>query len=206
MTSERRPTPSSRKPLTTGASARAPWSRRAWTGVLTAAAMLALAGCIVVDDDDDDDIIIVDDPPPPDPFIESVPIDQGEGLSADPGEGAGVFVEYLGDGTWSIWTTCDSEFTGSACLYDIFATAPDIRATGEDDLEGSDVILQDFDTLQLQADTTNDFDGMVFATRPGEPVQIEVWLDGALDGSLVFWVADGVILQGLPTNPVIFVP
>jgi hypothetical protein len=47
---------------------------------------------------------------------------------------------------------------------------------------------------------------MVFATRPGEPVQIEVWLDGALDGSLVFWVADGVILQGLPTNPVIFVP
>jgi hypothetical protein len=165
----------------------------------------AAPACLVVDDDDDD-VIVVDDPPPPDPVIESVPIDQGEGLSADPGEGAGVFVEYLGDGSWSVWTTCDSELTGTACLYDIFATAPDIRVTAEDDLEGPDVILQDLDTLQLQVDTTNDFDGMVFATVPGEPVQIEVWLDGALDGSLVFWVAQGTILQGLPTNPANFVP
>jgi hypothetical protein len=160
----------------------------------------------VVDDDDNDDIIVVDDPPPPDPVIDSVPIDQGEGLSADPGEGAGVFVEYLGDGSWSVWTTCDTDLTGSVCLYDIFATAPDVRLTGEDDLEGPDVVLQDLDTLQLQADTTNDFDGMVFATSPGEPVLIEVWLDGALDGSLVFWVAEGTILKGLPTNPALFVP
>jgi hypothetical protein len=185
---------------------RASGSYRAWTGVLTAAAMLSFgAGCIVVDDDGDDDVIIVDDNPPA-PVIESVPIDQGEGLSQEPGEGAGVFVEYLGDGNWSIWTTCDSEFSGVACLYDIFATAPDIRATGEDDLEGLDVIFEDFDTLQLQADTTNDFDGMVFAAAPGEPVQIEVWLDGALDGRLVFWVAEGTVLQGLPTNPTLFVP
>ena len=111
-------------------------SRRVWTGVLTSCAILASVaapGCIVVDDDPDyydpnEEVIIVDD----DPVIESVPIDAGSGLSADPGEGAGVFVEFLGDGQWNVWLTCDTELTGRSCAYDIYATANGIIATGED--------------------------------------------------------------------------
>lgn len=185
-------------------------SRRVWTGVLTSCAILASVvapGCIVVDDDPDyydpnEEVIIVDD----DPVIESVPIDAGSGLSADPGEGAGVFVEFLGDGQWNVWLTCDTELTGRSCAYDIYATANGIVATGEDDLEADDGLYEDFNSLQLSADTTVDFDDMLFTTDPGEPVEIEVWLDGQLDGSLVFWVADGTILKGLPTNPTLFVP
>lgn len=181
-------------------------ARALCTGVLGSAAMLAFAaapGCIVVDDDhDDDDIIIVDD----EPTIESVPIDLGSGISAEPGDGAGIFVEYLGDGEWNVWLTCDTNKTGRSCAYDIFATGDDIVASGEDDLEAEDAIYEDFDQVSLYADTTDDYDGFFFKADPGEAVAIEVWLDGAPDGSLVFWVADGTLLQGMPTNPTFFVP
>ena len=182
--------------------------RTLWTGVLgsvVSGAILAIAaapGCIVVDDDHDDDVIIIDD----EPTIESVPIDVGSGISSEPGDGAGIFVEYLGDGEWSVWLTCDTNKTGRSCAYDIFATGEDIVATGEDDLEMEDTIYEDLDEVSLYADTTDDFDGFLFKANPGEAVAIEVWLDGAPDSSLVFWVADNTLLQGMPTNPTLFVP
>ena len=174
-----------------------------WTGVLGSAAILALAvgpGCIIVDDEEHYDDV------PIEPAIDSVPIDVGSGISSEPGDGAGVFVEYLGDGEWTVWLTCDTNETGRSCSFDIFARGEDIVAIGEDDLEMEDTIYEDFDEVSLYADTTDDFDGFVFRANPGEPVAIEVWLDGAPDGDFVFWVADGTLLKGMPSNPTLFVP
>ena len=181
-------------------------TRSLWTAVLARLPLLisASTGCIVVDDDDDwnDDQVIVDD----DPEIQTVPIDAGETLQADPGEGVGVFVEYLGGGAWNVWATCDSEFSGVSCAYDVFVNADGLSVDDDRDLEGGDFIEEDFDFAHFGFETDFDTDGATFSTFDDEPVQIEVWLDGVPDGRIVFWAANDTIYEGLPTNPAIFQP
>ncbi|MBL8741068.1 MAG: hypothetical protein JNK04_08245 [Myxococcales bacterium] len=164
----------------------------------------ASTGCIVVDDDDDwnDDEVIIDD----DPEIQTVPIDAGETLQADPGEGVGVFVEYLGGGDWNVWATCDSEFSGYSCSYDVFVNADGLIVGDDRDLEADDFIEEDLDFAHFGFETDFDTDGVEFSTFNDEPVQIEVWLDGVPDGRIVFWAANDTIYEGLPTNPAIFQP
>lgn len=169
-------------------------------------AMLASAtnGCIVVTDDDTEEpVVVVDDPPP---AVETVPIDTGAKLEADPGLGAGVFVEYDGNGNWNVWATCDTEVSGAACGYDVFITGDALTATDEVDLEGRDFVEATSDGLHLFTDTDFDIDGVSFSGFIDDPVQIEVWVDGAPDPSLVFWVANGDIWEGMPTNPSRFAP
>ncbi len=177
-----------------------------WTAVLAFAALtVPAAGCIVVDDDHDDEVIIIDDDPPP--VVEVVPIDEGGALEADPGEGVGVFVEYRGAGEWNVWVTCDTEFSGFSCAYDLFVTAPDIVVTDDVDLESDDFLDHEFDTLHAGFDTDRDVDGVTFSIFEGDPIELEVWLDGEPNGSLVFWTANnGDIFEGMPSNPAIFQP
>lgn len=181
-----------------------PGAHRVWTAVLAALPLAAgLTGCIVVDDDDP---YYYDDPPVVDDDIATVGIDEGATLDAEPGVGAGVFIEYLGFGEWSIWTTCDTERTGYSCEYDVFVSAEGLDYVTDSDLEGGDYLDVDFERAHAELSTDYDFDGFTFETFEGEPVLIEVWLDGVPDGSLVFWVENGDIWQGLPTNPTWFVP
>lgn len=173
--------------------------------VLTAAVPLAVGatGCVVYDDDgyyDDDGGIIIDDDVP------TVGIDSGETLDAAPGEGVGVFVEYADDGRWNIWTTCDTEFSEFSCTFDIFIEADGLGIVEDVDLERGDFIEEDFDTAHIGLETDVDFDGFTFDTFNDEPVRIEVWLDGKLDPSFVFWVDGGQVWQGMPDNPTWFVP
>ncbi|NUP04431.1 MAG: hypothetical protein HOW73_00030 [Polyangiaceae bacterium] len=178
----------------------------AWTAVLAGLPLLVgLSGCIVVDDDDDyyeddDGGVIIDDD------IASVGIDEGATLDADPGYGAGVFIESYGYGEWDIWTTCDTEITGYECQYDVFVSGGGLEFNTDIDLEGNDFIEEDFERVHIGMDTDYDTDGASLYAYDGEPLIIEVWLDGRADGSLVFWVENGEIWQGLPTNPTQFVP
>jgi hypothetical protein len=186
-----------------------PRTRSLWTVVLAGLPLLlsASTGCIVVDDDDswdDDDDIYV--PEPGDPAIETVPIDEGETLQADPGEGVGVFVEYLGSGQWNVWASCDTEFSGVACTYDVFVTADGLIIEDDLDLEDNDFIDEDFDFAHFGFDTDFDTDGVAFSTFTGDPVQVEVWLDGVDDASVVFWAANDKIYEGMPSNPAVFQP
>ncbi len=181
-------------------------TRSLWTVVLAGLPLLlsASTGCIVVDDDGDydDDPIIIDD----DPAIETVPIDAGETLQADPGEGVGVFVEYLGGGEWNVWATCDTEFSGFNCIYDVFVDADGLIVEDDLDLEEKDFVEEDIDFAHFGFDTDFDTDGVAFSTFAGDPVQIEVWLDGSPDASIVFWAANDTIYEGMPTNPSVFQP
>jgi len=181
-------------------------ARPLWTAVLAGLPLLlsASTGCIVVDDDNghyEDEEIIIEDPE-----IQTVPIDAGETLEADPGEGVGVFVEYLGGGDWNVWATCDTEFSGFSCTYDIFVSADGVSLRDDIDLEDGDFVEEDFDVLQAGFDTDFDTDGISFSTFTDDPVQIEVWLDGELNGSVVFWAANDTIYEGMPTNPAVFQP
>ncbi len=171
--------------------------------VLGSAAAMA-PGCIVVDDDHDDHYY--EDPPPPAAEIYSVSIDEGAQLQADPGEGVGVFVEYQGAGLWRIWTTCDTNVTGASCTFDLYLEGFSVDLSASEDLEGSDEIEERGDLLRLALSTGADTDGVVVQAEDDQPLRVEVWLDGALDGQYVSWVSGGEVRTSPPSNPVDFTP
>jgi hypothetical protein len=197
-------------------------SQRVWPAILTAAAVAAMTtgGCVFHDDDErrhhddeweDDDGTPPVQPPdqPEDPMLLTIDTDQI--IEAEPGEGVGLFVEYAAGGFWRMWTSCDTNYSGQACQFDacvsIVNGSSDIRLAEGEELEGSDRIelLSDGWTC-LSAETDADLDGLLFETEPGAVVRFEVSLDGFLDGRYVYWVGDGVLHAGAPTNPVDFVP
>lgn len=172
----------------------------------------ALTGCIIVDGDNDGRTTVIDNNPPPvvtEPM--TVTIDSDVALDASPGDGVGVFVEYYAGGTYRIWTTCDTAFSGNACAFDIFTsvdTTSAIIATTEENLEGIDSITVNpgQGTVDLRFDTGNDYDAAVIDVTPGAILRVEVFLDGQSDSRFTYWFGNGVLHEGAPTNPIDFNP
>lgn len=140
-----------------------------------------------------------------------VAIATGETMTSDPGNGAGVFVEYHGDGEWKIWTTCDSLRTGTTCRYrldldaEAGASIQQVRVDGS----GTDsvVLMNSKQSAITSLSTGDEIDAIQFRMDPpGASLQLEAQLDGQADGRLIFWVGPDVLHTGAPTNPVIFDP
>jgi hypothetical protein len=180
------------------------WLRRHGMRCLAALAFGAVAGggagCFVVFDghDRDDGTVVADSP-------EEVNIDPGA-LEADPGEGVGVFVEHNGEGEWHVWTTCDTEKSGTYCPYDIFLSGNDLSYVTEEDLEDDDTLETSFEEARLYINTDNDTDGVRFSTDNGAPLIVEVYLDGQPASEFLYWLDNGEVWTGAPSNPVAFVP
>src|SRR3954469_10675498 len=106
-----------------------------------------------------------DNPPPAQGDIESAAIDSDQLLDADPGAGAGAFIEYEAGGTYHVTTSCD---TGQACNWDIVVTPLDDAAllgVSPVDLESDDsVTLGSGNQVRLVAQTGKDFDGFTLQT------------------------------------------
>lgn len=171
----------------------------------------ALTGCIIVDGNDDRTTVIDNNPPPvvTEPML--VTIDSDVALDATPGDGVGVFVEYYAGGTYRIWTTCDTSFSGNACAFDIFTSVDSssaIVATTEENLEGADTITVNpgQGTVDLRFDTGSDYDSAVIDVTPGAVLRVEVFLDGVSDSRFTYWFGNGVLHEGAPTNPLDFTP
>jgi hypothetical protein len=181
--------------------------------IASASALLLSAlvsGCVVhVDDDghyDDDDH--VDDSPPPttDPYL--AVIDRGQTLSTTLGEGAALFVEYAGDGEWTLWTSCDTLLYGASCVYDVYVSsqAPISDATRVD-LEGDDYAEYDgTHGLYFGPETSTHRDALTFVTEPGALIQVDVFLDGLAAPAYLIWHGEGVVQNGAPFMPVLFLP
>lgn len=196
-----------------------PGSHRLWSTILTAAAVgvATMSGCTFIDHDHrDDDAWVEDDPWQPEelPGTQSpllVRIDADQVIESPTGEGVGLFVEYGAGGFWRLWTTCDTNHSAQSCWFDACASivdgSSDIRFAAGEELEGEDRIelFSDGQTC-MSVDTDTDIDGVTFETEPGALVRLEVWLDGFLESRYVYWVGDGVLHTGAPTNPVDFAP
>jgi hypothetical protein len=145
--------------------------------------------------------------PPADTVPEST-IDTGATMGEiQAGEGAGTFVEYLGDGRWHVFTACDTKLSGADCQWDIITSVADgdeITSFDEDRLEGSDFLdfYNQSTGVRLVADTTNDFDGYYFDATSGATVRVDVYLDGAPAPRFIYWIGDGGVHSGAPSNPV----
>lgn len=135
-------------------------------------------------------------------------IDTGQGFELDPGGGVGVFVEYEGDGRYRVSTTCDSAFTGYACYFDLL-----IRTEGGEILDYQGEALED-DGLDWYEDgalgfrtiTEYDHDAVVIDTEPGSVLSVDVLLDCGCGNAYLFWIGDGAIHAGAPSNPLEFEP
>lgn len=188
--------------------------RAAFGALVALATPELLAGCIIVTEDTEPDVIYVESPPPAAPPAETPSdtpvlstIDTDYLLSAEPGDGVGVFVEYAAGGNWSIRTTCDANTSGYACTFDVNAIVVDETATIDSidrpELEGADYVEPiDNYGLHFHAETDVDTDRVTFHTAPGAIVQFDVVLDGKDGGRFFYWFGDGVLHQGAPTNPI----
>jgi len=147
--------------------------------------------------------------PPPSTDIEEATIDADQLLDVDPGVGAGAFIEYESGGVYHVTTSCDVA-SGSDCLWDIVVTPLDsakIESFAPLDLEKDDSLaFGSGNQLRLVAYTGRDFDGFSFQTDPGAGVQVDALLDDGAANRYIFWVGDGALHSGAPTNPVDLLP
>jgi hypothetical protein len=141
-----------------------------------------------------------------------VAIVTGQTLSTDLGKGAGVFVEYAGAGQWHVWTSCDSLLvSGSQCRYDLFFTPESgstIAGAKLDPSVGSVSSTSTSAEAHVITTTGSNAVDLVLST-PGSGLMIEARIDGDPDPHIFYWAGPegaGVIHQGAPTNPALFVP
>lgn len=124
-------------------------------------------------------------------------IDTGSTLNLDPGKGAGVTAEYLGDGAWRIATACDTTYSGYACQWDLLVVALDghIKSFSPESLERNDLLdwsdSPDGDAVRLVASNDYDLDAFTLDVTPGTTVSIDVLLDNQCGGTLLSWLEYG---------------
>lgn len=126
------------------------------------------------------------------------------------GTGAGVFVEYASGGTWRVFTSCDTKTSRYSCQFDIIVDASDgVQDFAPEGLESSDgdwVDWTDDGAVRLVATTAYGSDGLTFVTEPGATARIDVFLDDAPAPRYIYWVGDGGLHRGAPSNPIDLAP
>ena len=152
--------------------------------------------------------------PTPEPVRPAeVPIATHETLVSDGGKGIGVYVEYLGEGLWHLWTTCDTIYSNVSCSFALTGTPETGTVVGDvqraDASNAGDSLgTLSRDSFDVRLTTANEIDGVtVRLGTPGAALTLAASLDGVSDPAMIFWVGpDGLHDRGAPTNPVTFVP
>jgi len=134
-------------------------------------------------------------------------IDTGETLTTEKGKGAGVFIEYADGGRWHVFTSCDYDLYHEACAWDLLATVQSSGLISNAVIESAetgdgDRLYSDGASVNLVVSTASDFDGMTFQTTPGATVRFDVLLSGASDARYIYWVGEGGVHSGAPSNPI----
>jgi hypothetical protein len=61
-------------------------------------------------------------------------------------------------------------------------------------------------SYQLLASTSSDIDGFSFDSTPGAAVMVDAYLGNTCALPYFFWIGDGALHSGAPTNPLVLVP
>ena len=148
-------------------------------------------------------------PASPSPMLAVVDTDQV--MHADPGQGVGVFTEYLAGGRWHIWWTCDTTISKQECDVSVSATAAAGTITNVDagELNGGQVASPTPSRVEARVKTSTQVSGITFATTAGSVITLEATIGGLKEGpgpnrSFFFFVQDGKINGGYAgplTNP-----
>ena len=139
-------------------------------------------------------------------------IDTDAQIETQPGRGAGVYVEYAQGGHWLLRTTFDTVNDPTPCPWDIVVTPEDGRTISNvvpQSLESTDSVgtYPEYPrSYQLLAETGDDVDGIGFDTEPGTAISVDAFLGGTCALSYFFWVGEGAVHTGAPSNPLVLIP
>ena len=139
-------------------------------------------------------------------------IDTDRTIGINAGQGAGVYIEYAAGGHWHVRTSCDSGKGSTGCNWDVLVYAPDGHSLSNfvpEDLEAEDSLgpyNQSQATYELSAHTTTDLDGFTFDGDPGVAATVDAFLDNTCALPYFFWVGDGALHPGSPSNPLTLTP
>lgn len=135
-------------------------------------------------------------------------IDANETMSFRSGEGIGFFVEYSEGGRWRFALSCDTKISDRECRFFVNASFdetidPTIVTSGLSNVEYVGSLRGNVTYMGTVGRTARD---VVFDIAPGYPVVFTLLFDGRADSRYMFWVGDGVLHSGAPTNPLKLVP
>jgi len=117
-------------------------------------------------------------------------IDTDAQIAVDAGLGAGVFVEYSSGGHYHLRTACDTTRSNSTCQWDVIITPQEGKTISNvvpEDLEASDSVHP-------------------YPAPANQPVTVDAFLDNTCALPFFFWVGDGALHQGSPSNPLTLTP
>lgn len=145
------------------------------------------------------------DPYAPPENVLRMSIDTNQTLQADPGEGAGLFVEYAEGGEYHVFATCDTNHSDYNCGWSIVASIDPTLSmdfTDDGDLEKGDEITRiDQGAVRLDFLVGADFDGVVLKVPPGERFRLNWLLDSVAQEDKLSWVSEGAVKTGAPSDP-----
>ena len=145
-----------------------------------------------------------------------VDVDPNRTMTADPGNGVGVFTQYQTGGHWNIWWTCDTTLTNESCDFDVTVsvTAGSIANAAGQSLASTDSLdTTSSQQLEVLTNTTTGVQGVTFDTVVPDGTTPVITLDAKLEGqddpSYLFFVQDGAIngnYTGQLTDPLMLEP
>jgi hypothetical protein len=137
-------------------------------------------------------------------------------MSANPGDGVGVFTEYQSGGHWHVWWTCDTNKTSLSCSFDVTVSVSKgtlANLAGQTQERGDTVTQTGSTQIEATTLTTTGTDGVTFDTvvpTGATPIiTLDAKLNGVEDPSFLFFVQDGQIngnYQGSLTDPLMLEP
>jgi hypothetical protein len=137
------------------------------------------------------------------------PIDTNLTMTAAPGDGVGVFVEYATGGQWTVWWTCDSlvDSANPPCQFDvkISVRTGSITAPTTNGFAATDTFTSSATQIEGVTTTSTGSDGVTFQTAPGAAIALSATVGGQYDGRFIFFVEGGKVddgFTGTVTDPI----
>jgi hypothetical protein len=135
-----------------------------------------------------------------------VVIDTDQTMTADPGQGVGVFLEYAAGGAWTVFWTCDTAVTQKTCDVSLGMSVAEgaIEAVDTSFVPGGFTAQSTPASLDVATTTGSELHGITFRTAPGAVLTLDARVGGLSDGSFLFFVQDGKVnggFAGVLTNP-----
>jgi hypothetical protein len=145
-----------------------------------------------------------------------VDVDPNRTMSANPGDGVGVFTEYQSGGHWHVWWTCDTNKTSESCPFDVtvsVSTGTIANVAGQTVQTGATFNQGSQTRVEAITTTTTGIDGITFDTVVPSGttpiITLDAKLGGVEDPSFLFFVQDGQIngnYTGSLTDPLMLEP
>jgi hypothetical protein len=135
-----------------------------------------------------------------------VDVDPNRTMTAQPGQGVGIFTEYATGGHWHVWWTCDTSQTNLDCSFDINISTGSgaiTLATGEGLSTTDHLLTAGPSGIDVLTQTSTGISGVSFDTPPGAVITLDAKLNGQENGALLFFVQSGNPGDGGPPQPLV---